>query len=418
MISLDSTGQRDGPIHDVPDFFLEKWQGTVDTLAAIFEVPAGLIMRVLQNEIEVLVSSQTENNPYAVNERAPLKTGLYCETVMASQAMLQVPNALEDDHWKNNPDVALNMISYLGIPLFWKENEIFGTICVLDQTTRNFPKKYIDILWELKKIIESDFLIIQQQKELSSQDKEIKRILHDLRVHQIELETQNDDLRQSQVELGDAQARYFDLYDLAPVGYCTLSEKGLIREANLTATNLLGMARGDLVQQPLSRFILKEDQEIFYRIRKQLLDTCSASALQPHPEQAGQAGAVRACELRMLKKDETTFWAHLEAAVQDPVPVEACAGTYEIRIILIDITLRKQAEEALVVEHQRLQPALDEVRTLRGILPICSYCKKIRDDNGYWNRVEKYVSEHSEAKFSHGICPTCFEREVKALTDS
>lgn len=58
---------------------------------------------------------------------------------------------------------------------------------------------------------------------------------------------------------------------------------------------------------------------------------------------------------------------------------------------------------------EELQYALKEVKVLRGILPICSYCKKIRDDDGYWNQVDVYVREHSDADFSHGICPTCFE---------
>jgi len=73
----------------------------------------------------------------------------------------------------------------------------------------------------------------------------------------------------------------------------------------------------------------------------------------------------------------------------------------------IDITVRKRMEEALIEERRRLQQALDEVRTLRGIVPICANCKKIRDDKGFWNQVEKYVSEHTEAEFSHGICPDC-----------
>ena len=83
-----------------------------------------------------------------------------------------------------------------------------------------------------------------------------------------------------------------------------------------------------------------------------------------------------------------------------------------------EITERKQAEEALKEEHRRLQQALDEVRTLRGIVPICAYCKKIRDDEGYWNQVEQYVSDHTDAKFSHGICPACLEREMKAIEAS
>ena len=74
-----------------------------------------------------------------------------------------------------------------------------------------------------------------------------------------------------------------------------------------------------------------------------------------------------------------------------------------------DITERKRAEEALEEERRRLQQALDEVRTLRGIVPICANCKQIRDDKGYWNQVEKYVSDHTEAKFTYGICPDCVE---------
>jgi len=75
------------------------------------------------------------------------------------------------------------------------------------------------------------------------------------------------------------------------------------------------------------------------------------------------------------------------------------------------LRLRRQHLE-IEEERRRLQQALDEIRTLRGILPICAYCKKIRDDAGYWSQVEKYVSDHTDAKFSHGICPTCFEREM------
>ena len=99
---------------------------------------------------------------------------------------------------------------------------------------------------------------------------EAKRLLHELHVHQIELEMQNEELRRAQQELEASRTKYFDLYDLAPVGYVTLSEKGLILEANLTAANLLGVERGQLLQQPLTRFIVSEDQDICYRHRKQL----------------------------------------------------------------------------------------------------------------------------------------------------
>jgi PAS domain S-box-containing protein len=159
---------------------------------------------------------------------------------------------------------------------------------------------------------------------------EIRKTLHELRVHQIELEMQNEELRTAQVEIEAGRARYFDLYDLAPVGYFTLSEQGVILEANLTAAVLLDTARGALVKQPISRFILKEDQDSYYLHRKKLFET----------------GESQECELRLVKPDGSHFWAQLKAAaahLEDGAPVCRC--------VLSDITGRKQAE----AEKEKLQ---------------------------------------------------------------
>ena len=115
--------------------------------------------------------------------------------------------------------------------------------------------------------------ILRQQAEKIAQDKpgrvvenlgalspaDAQRVLHDLQVHRIELELQNEELRRAQDALEASRARYFDLYDLAPVGYFTLNEGGLILEANLTGANLLGVARRALVNQPLGRFVISDD---------------------------------------------------------------------------------------------------------------------------------------------------------------
>ena len=85
---------------------------------------------------------------------------------------------------------------------------------------------------------------------------EIRQMLHELQVHKIELEMQNEELRRSQVELEEAKARYFDLYNLAPVGYVTINGEGVISEANLAAADLLGVVLRELIQRPLSRWIL------------------------------------------------------------------------------------------------------------------------------------------------------------------
>ena len=161
----------------------------------------------------------------------------------------------------------------------------------------------------------------------------IQQMFHELRVHQIELEMQNEELRRAQQELETAHARYFDLYDLAPVGYCTVSEKGLVLEANLTATTLLGVSRGELVKQPLTRFILKEDQDTYYLHRKKLFETSEPQT----------------CELRLVKPDGADCWARLEAtAPQDADGAPSC------RVVLSDITRSKQAE----AERERLQASL------------------------------------------------------------
>jgi PAS domain S-box-containing protein len=153
---------------------------------------------------------------------------------------------------------------------------------------------------------------------------EVRRVLHELRVHQIELEMQNEELRRTQEELEVSRARYFDLYDLAPVGYFTLSERGLILEANLTGAKLLGVARSALSKQPLSGFILPDDQDIHYRHFKPLLET----------------GRPQSWELRLLRKDAAPFWARVEAtAAQDGDGASVC------RAAVSDITERKRAEE-------------------------------------------------------------------------
>lgn len=78
-------------------------------------------------------------------------------------------------------------------------------------------------------------------------------------------------------------------------------------------------------------------------------------------------------------------------------------GTY------MDITAKKEMEETLKVDKSRLREAYNEIEHLHDIIPICSSCKKIRDDQGYWDQVEKYIAQHSHAKLSHGICPDCMK---------
>ena len=172
---------------------------------------------------------------------------------------------------------------------------------------------------------------------------QMRAVLQELQVHQVELELQNEELRRAQVDLDALRARYFDLYDLAPVGYCTLSAQGSIEEANLTAATLLGVVRNELVGQPLSRFIVPEDQDIYYHHRRRLLAT----------------DEPQACTVRMWRVSTDPIWIRLEAVMAR----ERDQAQPVCRVVLSDISALKQGEE----EQQRLQDQLLQARKMESV---------------------------------------------------
>ena len=186
---------------------------------------------------------------------------------------------------------------------------------------------------------EPRFIILKRDITGRRQAEETQKALHELRVHQIELETQNEELRRIQAEIEGLRSRYFRLYDLAPVGYCTVSEEGLILEANLATTALLGSDRATLTAKPISRFINMEDEAIFYQHRRRLLLT----------------SVPQSWEMRMVRLDGMAFWAQLEATV-----AEDGDGTTKFHVVITDISTRKRAEEELQETRAILQAALDQ----------------------------------------------------------
>jgi PAS domain S-box-containing protein len=132
---------------------------------------------------------------------------------------------------------------------------------------------------------------------------EVERTLHELQVHQIELEMQNEELRRSRAELEASRERYFDLFDLAPVGYFTQTEDGQTLDANLTAARFLDVSRSDLLDRPFTRFIHPEDQDVFYHHRRVVL----------------RDGSGATCRLRLVRADGSSFHALLESTPSRPV---------------------------------------------------------------------------------------------------
>ncbi len=174
---------------------------------------------------------------------------------------------------------------------------------------------------------------------------ETQRMLQELQVHQIELEIQNEELRLSQEELEHSRARFFDLYDLAPVGYVTLNLFGLVKQANLTAATLIGVPRGKLLGQTFSRFIHRLDQDLYHRNHKRLF----------------ASGESQSYELRVQQTQSMSFWAHLTgtSAVEEN-------GDRVSRLALIDISLRKRHE--LILEARSRLLFFAQTHTLEELL--------------------------------------------------
>ena len=171
--------------------------------------------------------------------------------------------------------------------------------------------------------------------ELTSPE-ETTRLLHELQVYQIELEMQNDQLRISQHGLEESQSRYFDLYDLAPVGYLTLSSEGIILKANLAAATMLGVARSMLITQSIHRIIFTDDQDMYYL----------------HQKQSSDLSAPNTFEVRLVRGNGSPFWVHLQLTA---------AQNGESWITFADITERKLAEINLKAANKMLQTIIDTV---------------------------------------------------------
>ncbi len=179
--------------------------------------------------------------------------------------------------------------------------------------------------------------LAQLPQSLQAQSPELmQQLMHELAVHQIELEMQNDELRRVQLALEASRARYFDLYDLAPVGYLTASHDGLILEANLCAATLLGVARSALVKRPLSRYIVSAQQDIYYQCRQQVIAT----------------GEAQTCEVQVLHSEGTTVWVSLALSTAQGLDAKPV-----LRMMLSDISVRKLLDQSLQESNLTLQSA-------------------------------------------------------------
>jgi len=193
-------------------------------------------------------------------------------------------------------------------------------------------------------------------------------------------------------ELQKSEENYRSLFQNASIGIFHSLPEGKFLRVNSALAKMLGYGSPEEMISAITNI----STQIYVDSKKH------SNLLAATSEQTGWIYA----ENRYRRKDGTILTANL--AVREVLNPDNTVAYLEG--FVEDITDRRLAEEALEEERKRLQQALDEVKTLRGIFPICANCKKIRDDKGYWNQVEMYVSDHTEAKFSHGICPDCAKK--------
>lgn len=251
------------------------------------------------------------------------------------------------------------------------------------------------------KIKKADELRKRAEEKLRSKKSEIEKILdsdthrlvHELQVHQIELEMQNEELRETQVQLEESRQKYSDLYDFAPVGYMTFDENGLIQEANLTAASLLGVKRGYMTNKPFSFFIHTDDRDIFYL----------------HLRKVFKSKTKQSCEARLKGEGGIEFNGQLDSILR-----EDSSGNNECRTSVIDVTRQKKGELALRYERNKVVSILNAIED--GI-----YIVNQQYDIEYVNSAlikEFYSFEGQKCyRYFHNrqtVCPWCKNQEVFA----
>lgn len=292
----------------------------------------------------------------------------FCAHTILEPEMLVIENVARDRRFAGNPLVTQepHVRFYAGIPVFSYDGLALGSLCVLDREPRRLSNDQIEAL-----------------KALSSQ-------VHDqmeLRRNLIELKSAVEEQNLTQEIIRRDRERFKEILETSRDGILVEKDERIVF-MNTAYAKLFGCeSPEELMGLHISELAAPEDLERlleYGRIR------------------ARKEAAPNFYEFKIKRRDNGVL-VELDASVSDFFQDEA----HYIITFVRDITERKKSErerERLIGE---LKDALANIKTLSGLLPICASCKKIRDDKGYWNQLETYIERHSEADFTHGICPDC-----------
>jgi PAS domain S-box-containing protein len=199
---------------------------------------------------------------------------------------------------------------------------------------------------------------------------DIKRLIHELDVYQIELDMQNDELRKAQAEIELSRTKYVDLYDFAPIGYFSFNQTGVILEANLTGAKMLGVERSILLGHPFISFVSPDCRNTFHL----------------HMGRVFSTGTKETCELKIVEQNGASFYASLES-----ISMKGEGNPIQCRSAIIDITERRQSEEVLMASETRYRRLFETAQD--GILILDADTGQISDVNPFLVQMLGYSHE-------------------------
>ena len=200
------------------------------------------------------------------------------------------------------------------------------------------------------------------------------------------------DRKRAEQALRESEEHFRAVAQSANEAIITSDSSGLVISWNTGAERIFGYTEAEIIGQPMTTIMPQRYTEGHLQGMKRMSEGSERRLI---------GGTV---ELYGLNKNGTEFPIELSLAEW-----ETTTGKYFTGIIR-DVSVRKQIEAEREQLISDLQNAIEQIKTLKGIVPICANCKKIRDDKGYWEQVDHYVAKHTDAKFSHGICPDCTQK--------
>ncbi len=243
-------------------------------------------------------------------------------------------------------------------------------------------------------------------KQIDMEREKTIRVNRELESQTVEYQIMNQKLegeiterRRAEETLKKSEAQYRLLAENVHDSIVTLDLDLRLMYVSPSIMRLTGFSSEEIKRLPIEQIFTPQS----YELAKQVL---SEELAREHKGEPIERHIPRTLELELIHKDGRTVWIEFTTTfIWDDK-----GKPKSILVVARDISKRKKTD--LEREHlvSELQQALADVKTLRGLIPICANCKKIRDDQGYWKQIEGYISEHSDAVFSHGICPECMQK--------